>query len=74
VSYSYNCAGFGGSGNFIGDLETPDQSSLSSDDQTFANELGSGGSATSTVYPQDPGQDYYVAINTECDWTVKVTG
>ena len=74
VSYSYNCAAFGTSGNFTGDLETPDQSSLNSDDQSFANAIGNSGSATSTVYPQNPGQDYYVAINSECDWTVKITG
>ncbi len=73
VSYSFDCSSFGSSGNFIGNIETPDQSSLNSDDQPFANALAESGSNTATVYPQDPGSDYHVAINSECAWTVKAT-
>lgn len=72
VSYSFDCSSFGSPGNFIGDIETGDQSSLTSDDQIFANGLAESGSKTVTVYPQDPGSEYHVAINSECAWTVRV--
>lgn len=72
VTYSFNCSSFGGSGNFIADLEYGNQSSLNSDDQSIANALAPSGQATTTVYPQDPGNDYYVAVNSECSWTVEV--
>ena len=72
VTYTYDCSAFGGSGNFIADLETGNQASLSSDDQSIANALGAGGTATTTVYPQDVGSDYHVAVNSECNWTVTV--
>jgi hypothetical protein len=73
VKYSYDCSSAGGSGNFIADLQTPDQASLSSDDQSIANALGAGGSATTTIYPQDVGSKYYLAVNSECNWSVTVT-
>lgn len=73
VTYSYDCSSFGGSGNFIADLESGNQASLDSDDQSIANALGSGGSATTTIYPQDVGSDYYLAVNSECSWSVEVT-
>jgi hypothetical protein len=72
VRYSYDCSSSGGSGNFVADLETGNQSSLSSDDQSIANALGTGGSATTTVYPQDTGSDYHLAVDSECDWSVTV--
>src|SRR5260370_17584515 len=52
VKYSYDCSGFGGSGNFIASLDTGDQSSLSSDSQSIPNALGPGGSPTTTPSPQ----------------------
>jgi Protein of unknown function (DUF732) len=73
VHYSYDCSGFGTSGNFIADFETADQSSLSSDDQSIANALGSGGSATTTIYPQDTGSEYHLAVNSECNWSVTIS-
>jgi len=72
VRYSYDCSADGGSGNFIADIETGDQSSLDSDDQSVANALGSGGSAVTTVYPQDVGSMYHLAVNSECSWSVVV--
>lgn len=72
VTYSFNCSSFGGSGNFIADLEYGNQSSLNSDDQSIANQLAPSGHATTSVYPQDPGNNYYVAVNSECSWSVKV--
>ena len=74
VKYTYNCASTGSQGNFVADLLYGNQSSLSSDDQTIANALGTGGTQTTTVYPQDPGKDYYLAVNSECAWSVTVTG
>jgi hypothetical protein len=74
VKYSYDCSSTGSSGNFIADLMYGNQSSLSSDDQSIANELGTGGGQTTTIYPQDPGHDYYLAVNSECSWSITVTG
>jgi hypothetical protein len=70
VHYSYSCASFGSSGNFIADMQSGNQASLGSDDQPVANVLGSGGSATTTIYPQNPDSDYHLAVNSECDWNV----
>jgi hypothetical protein len=73
VVYSYDCSSQGGSGNFVADLEYGNQSSSNSDDQTIANALGSGATnVTTTIYPQDPGHDYYLAVNSECNWTVTI--
>jgi hypothetical protein len=71
VRYSYDCSAFGGSGNFIADIETAGQG-LSGDDQQAANALGSGGSAVTTVYPQDVGSAYHLAVDSECSWSVVV--
>jgi len=73
VHYTFDCSSQG-TGNFIGDIETGNQASLNSDDQSFANELSGGGSKTTHVYPQEPGHDYHVSINSECSWTVVVKG
>jgi hypothetical protein len=72
VSYSYNCASFGGRGNFVADLLSGNQSSLNSDDQSIANALGSSGAATTHIYPTMVGSKYYLSVNSECSWTVIV--
>lgn len=72
VTYHFDCAAFGGSGNFAADLLYGNQSSLNSDDQSIANDLAASGGQTTTVYPQDPGQDYYLSVNSECNWRIKV--
>ena len=74
VKYTYDCASTGSTGNFVADLLYGNQSSLGSDDQSIANELGAGGTQTTVVYPQDPGHDYYLSVNSECSWSVTVTG
>lgn len=74
VTYRFNCAAFGQSGNFQADLLYGNQSSLNSDDQSIANDLAMSGRQTTTVYPQDPGQDYYLSVNSECSWHLKVVG
>jgi hypothetical protein len=71
--YSYNCSAFGSSGNFIADLVSGSPSSESYDDQSIANELGSGGSQTTTVYPQDQGSSYHLEVNSECSWSITLT-
>jgi hypothetical protein len=71
--YSYDCSGFGGSGNFIADLISGSPSAGNYDDQSIANELGSGGSQTTTVYPQDLGSSYYLEVNSECSWSITLT-
>jgi hypothetical protein len=73
VHYSFNCSSFGSAGNFQADLLYGDQSSLGSDDQPVANALAMSGSQTTTVYPQDPGKDYYLSVNSECSWKVRVS-
>jgi nucleoid-associated protein YgaU len=73
ATYTYDCSAAGGSGNFIADMETPNQSSLSSDDQSIANALGAGGTATTTLYPTDTGQNYHLSVNSECSWSVTLT-
>jgi hypothetical protein len=30
---------------------------------------GTGGTVTTTIYPQMPGSDYYLAVNSECNWS-----
>lgn len=72
VTYRFNCASFGSSGNFVADLLYGNQASLSGDDQSIANDLAMSGGQTTTVYPQDPGKDYYLSVNSECSWRLKV--
>jgi hypothetical protein len=73
ASYSFSsCAG--GSGNFISDvITTAGPSSENYDDQTVANQLSSGGSATTAVYPQYPGSQYDLQVNSERSFTIKLT-
>jgi hypothetical protein len=65
VHYTYDCASFGTSGNFIADMETGNQASLGSDDQSIANALGSGGSQVTTLYPRNVGSIYHIAVNSD---------
>jgi hypothetical protein len=66
IHYTYNCAAFGGSGNFAvttytgGDL-----------DDIVINDLGRKGDDTAPVY-DDPGT-HYLSVNSECSWTIRVT-
>ena len=74
VTYHFNCASTGSMGNFVADLLYGNQASLSGDDQPIANDLAASGGQTTTVYPQDPGKDYYLSVNSECSWRIKVVG
>lgn len=71
--YSYDCSAFGGSGNFIADLVSGRPDSGNYDDQSIANELGSGGGQITTVYPQDQGATYHLEVNSECSWSITLT-
>jgi hypothetical protein len=68
-----DCSGFGGTGTFIADMISGSPSSLSYDDQPIANELGSGGSQTTTVYPQSQGGSYHLEVNSDCSWSITLT-
>jgi hypothetical protein len=71
--YSYDCSSDGGEGNFIANLISGSPSSGNYDDESIANELGSGGSQTTTVYPQDVGSSYHLEVNSECSWSITLT-
>jgi len=71
--YSYDCSAFGESANFIADMVSGSPSSLSYDDQSIANALGSGGSQTTTLYPQNQGSSYHLEVNSECSWSITLT-
>jgi hypothetical protein len=73
AAYTYNCSASVGSGNFIADMVNGNPGSLNYDDQSIANALGKGGSATATLYPTNVGQDYHLTVNSECAWTVTLT-
>ncbi len=73
ASYSYDCSGFGGTGTFIADMISGSPSSGPYDDQPIANELGSGGSQTTTVYPQSQGGSYHLEVNSDCSWSITLT-
>jgi hypothetical protein len=73
VHYSFNCASMGQAGNFIADLLYGNQANFSSDDQSIANDLAMSGAQTTTVYPQDAGKGYHLAVNSECDWRIRVS-
>ena len=68
LAYTYNCAAFGGSGNFVvygynsdGSLDFNGPS---------VNELGAKGSSSTAVHA-DSGKKY-LSIASECSWTVTV--
>jgi hypothetical protein len=71
VRFTYNCASQG-TGNFIADMETGNQASLGSDDQSIANALGSGGTQHTTLYPTNVGSMYHIEVNSECSWSLVV--
>ncbi|HEY3073112.1 MAG TPA: hypothetical protein VGJ46_09865 [Candidatus Limnocylindrales bacterium] len=67
ITYSYDCASFGHKGNFI--MTVHDSSGGYVD--VAANELGNKGSAKQPEYL--PGT-FYLEMNSECSWHVKVIG
>jgi hypothetical protein len=71
VFYSYDCSSTGGSG-FVADMINGSPDHPGSDDETTADESGTGDTATVTVNPQDTSGNYFLQINTPCDWTITI--
>ncbi len=69
VAYTFDCATFGASGNFIADLVGSDGS-----DESIANALSASGSDSTVVYLANTAGPYHVEVNSECSWTVTITG
>jgi hypothetical protein len=67
IVWSYNCASFGSSGNFIVTVYDAD-GSLS---DVAVNELGAKGADTTNEHQ---GGTYYLQMNSECKWHVIVKG
>jgi hypothetical protein len=67
IHWSYDCAKFGGQGNFIVNVFDGSEESL----DNGVNELGRNGTDTSPVY-DDPGQ-HYLSVTSECSWQLTVT-
>ena len=65
LDYTYDCSSFGGSGNFI-----VDEDGGNDFDGASVNALGAGGSSSTWVY--DDAGTHYLAVNSECSWTVKI--
>jgi hypothetical protein len=67
MAYLYDCSSFiGGTGNFIVNIYNGDGSL----DDIGANELGAGALKIQHFHQ---GGTFYLSINSECNWTVKVT-
>ena len=62
LAYTYNCAGFGGKGNFAVSDETG---------MPLVNELDTKGSGST---PQYTAGTHHLEVDSECAWTLTVTG
>jgi hypothetical protein len=66
LSYSFNCASFGGSGNFI--VFEDGGKDLGG---VTVNELAT--SKSGTIWAYDDAGPHYLEIDSECSWSVTVT-
>lgn len=64
VTYTFDCASSGGTGNFM--LDVGDNMG-----ESLANALAAKGGDTS--YEHDNPGKHYLSVNSECNWTLKVT-
>jgi hypothetical protein len=69
VAYTFDCAAFGGKGNFIAHLVGSDGIPAA-----IANELAASGKDSTTVYLLGTSGPYHVEVNSECSWSLTVTG
>ncbi|HVS78886.1 MAG TPA: hypothetical protein VHD84_01190 [Candidatus Saccharimonadales bacterium] len=69
LHWSYDCSNFGGQGNFI--VSVYDKSGSPSLENSDVNQLGGSGSDVQHYYQ---GGTFYLSINSECSWKVKVVG
>ena len=68
LAWTYNCASYGGRGNFQVYVTSPDGTPSGN---AGVNELGAGGSSVEYFHQ---GGTFYLVMNSECTWSVKVTG
>ena len=68
LARTYNCASFGGRGNFIVDVKNGDGSPS---DNQGVNQLGATGADTEHFHS---GGTFYLEVVSECSWTVKAIG
>lgn len=66
IKYSFNCANFGGQGNFVVTVYDGDTMG-----DLPVNELAAKGS--DVTYEHGDSGSHYLSINSECSWTVTVT-
>jgi hypothetical protein len=71
VTYTFDCTSTGGSG-FTADMISGTAANPGSDDEGIADQSGTGDSATETVNPQDTPGDYFLKVNSPCEWTITV--
>lgn len=71
VSYSYDCSSTGGSG-FAANMISGSPDNPGSDHKTIADESGTSGSATVRVNPQDTPGNYFLQVDSQCDWKIVV--
>lgn len=69
VSYSFDCTKYGYDGNFVIMLY---KGSNGDSDDILVNELARQGKDSTPIH-HDPGS-HYLAVDSECSWTVTVTG
>lgn len=69
VAYTFDCSAFGSSGNFA--VTFYDQNGLAADS---VKELAKSGKDTSIVYIANTAPPYHVEVNSQCTWTIRVTG
>jgi len=66
LAWTYDCKAFGASGNFI-------VSPTASDPMTLVSPVNQLGASGASVEHYHDGGTFYLDINSECAWTVKVT-
>jgi hypothetical protein len=68
MQWSYDCSSTGGQGNFQVFIFTG--AGAMSEDNEGVNQLGASGSDTEYYHT---GGSYYLEVNSECSWNIKVT-
>jgi hypothetical protein len=68
IAWSYNCATFGQSGNFVVSVTQAGTGVMASTEDAPINQLGPSGSG---VQHYHYGGKLYLTVNSECSWTIK---
>lgn len=71
IEWTYNCSALGSSGNFMVTVSQAGTGSLASLEDLPINQLGTSGSG---VQHYHYGGKLYLAVNSECSWTIKAVG